>query len=87
VVETVDLRELCRNASELVRRVESGAELIITVAGRPSVRMVPVTPLSATPRRWRTYAEIEELWSGSAPENWAADCDLIDQRPRDPWAE
>lgn len=81
------MRELCRNASELVRRVESGEELIITVAGRPSVRMVPVASAAAMPRTWRAYDEIKELWSGSADDDWEADRDLIDQRLKDPWAE
>jgi prevent-host-death family protein len=86
-MNTVGLRELRQNASELVRRVEAGEELTITVAGRPSVRMVPVAPASAMPRTWRTYEEIKELWSGSADEDWEADRDLIDQRLKDPWAE
>lgn len=36
------LRELRQNASELVRRVEAGGEVTITVAGRPSARLVPI---------------------------------------------
>ncbi|MCP2255258.1 prevent-host-death family protein [Prauserella aidingensis] len=40
--DTVGLRELRQDASELVRRVEAGAEVTITVAGRPSARLVPV---------------------------------------------
>lgn len=40
-VIAVGLRELRQNASELVRRVESGEEIEITVAGRPGARLVP----------------------------------------------
>jgi prevent-host-death family protein len=40
----VGLRELRQPASELVRRVEAGEEITITVAGRPSARLVAVTP-------------------------------------------
>jgi len=86
-MDTVGLRELRQNASELVRRVESGEELTITVAGRPSARLVPVAPAAALPRTWRTYAEIADLWFGPADEDWEADRDLVDQRLRDPWAK
>ena len=40
-VEAVGLRELRQNASELVRRLEEGEEIVITVAGRPGARLVP----------------------------------------------
>lgn len=86
-MDIVGLRELRQNASELVRRVESGEELTITVAGRPSARLVPVVPTPALPRAWRTYDEIADLWSGPADDDWEADRDLIDQSLRDPWTK
>ena len=52
---TVGLRELRQDASDLVRRVESGEEFEITVAGRLAARLVP-----AQPRRWRRWREIDE---------------------------
>lgn len=76
------LRELRQQASELVRRVEAGEEIVITVAGRPSARLVAVGP-----RRWRTWGEIADLFDGGpADEHWDEDRDLIDQSLRDPWA-
>jgi len=43
-VTTIGLRELRQQASELLRRVEGGEQVLITVAGRPSARLVPVSP-------------------------------------------
>ncbi|MBF6128453.1 type II toxin-antitoxin system Phd/YefM family antitoxin [Nocardia brasiliensis] len=79
-MSTVGLRELRQQASELVRRAEAGEEVTITVAGRPSARLVPVAP-----KTWRRFDEIADLWSGKADPDWESDRDLIDQQLRDPW--
>lgn len=80
-METVGLRELRQDASDLVRRVEAGAEITITVSGRPSARLVPARP---TP--WRSWAEIADLFSGQGDAEWERDRDLLDSDVRDPWA-
>ncbi|WP_405139136.1 type II toxin-antitoxin system Phd/YefM family antitoxin [Nocardia sp. NBC_01388] len=80
-MSTVGLRELRQQASELVRRAEAGEEVTITVAGRPSARLVPVSP-----KTWRRFDEISDLWSGKADPDWEHDRNLIDQEFRDPWA-
>jgi prevent-host-death family protein len=79
-VTTVGLRELRQQASELVRRVEAGEEVTITVAGRPSARLVPVAP-----RSWRAWNDVAELFAGPADDDWEHDRDQIDQETRDPW--
>ncbi|WP_328293773.1 type II toxin-antitoxin system prevent-host-death family antitoxin [Kineococcus sp. NBC_00420] len=76
----VGLRELRQQASDLVRRVEAGEEVTITVAGRASARLVP-----ASNRSWRTWTDVEELFSGPADPTWEQDRDLIDSEVRDPW--
>lgn len=76
---TVGLRELRQNASELLRRVEAGEELTITVAGRPAARLV-----RAAPRAWRSYHEIADLFRGPGDPDWDSDRELIDQQLRDP---
>lgn len=76
----VGLRELRQNASELIRRVETGEEITITVSGRPTARLVPVER-----RTWRTYEEIADLFQGPDDPDWESDRDLIDQSLRDPW--
>lgn len=60
--ETVGLRELRKDASGLVRRVELGEEILITVSGRASAKLVPPpnealasvgTPPRPVHRTWR----------------------------------
>lgn len=79
-VDSVGLRELRQDASALVRRVEAGEEIIITVAGRPSARLVP-----AAPSRWRTWNEVHDLFHGPADPAWEADRERVDQAVDDPW--
>jgi prevent-host-death family protein len=81
-MEVVGLRELRQNASDLVRRVEEGEEITITVAGRPSARLVP-----ASPRTWRRWPDVAELFSGPADTAWDADRDVVAHEIRDPWAQ
>ncbi len=77
---TVGLRELRQDASELVRRVEGGEEIQITVAGRLAARLVP-----AAPRRWQQWTDIASLFAGSPAPDWQRDTDLIDQSVVNPW--
>lgn len=79
-MDTVGLRELRQQASDLVRRVEAGEEVTITVAGRPSARLVPVSP-----RTWRRWEEVAELFAGPADDAWTDDRDRLDQAAHDPW--
>ena len=76
----VGLRELRQQASDLVRRVEAGEEVTITVAGRPSARLVPVAP-----RSWRTWEEVAELFAGPADAAWDDDRGRLDGELADPW--
>lgn len=78
---TAGLRELRQNASDLVRRVESGEEILITVAGRPSARLI-----AAGSRPWRSFDAIARLFEGPEDAEWERDRDLIDHEVRDPWA-
>jgi len=78
-MRTVGLQELRQNAPELVRCAEEGEEIVITVAGRPGARLV-----SATPRAWRQWADVAELFAGSADSAWDAERDEIVDHLRDP---
>ena len=77
---TVGLRELRQDASELVRRVEGGEEIDITVSGRLAARMVP-----AAPKRWQQWEDIADLFVGPADPGWQRDMDLIDSSVTNPW--
>lgn len=69
---TVGLRELRQQASDLIRRVEAGEEVTVTVAGRPSVRLVP-----ASARTWRSWTDVEDLFTGPADPMWEHDRALL----------
>jgi len=77
---SVGLRELRQNASELVRRVEGGEEIEITVAGRLAARLVP-----AAPKTWQRWDEIAAVFSGPPDPGWERDRGLIDQMVASPW--
>ncbi|MCB0911366.1 MAG: type II toxin-antitoxin system prevent-host-death family antitoxin [Propionibacteriaceae bacterium] len=76
------LRELRQDASDLVRRAQSGEEITITVSGRPSARLVP-----AVPTRWRRWDDVAELFAGPADPDWEYDRELVGDDLRDPWVE
>jgi prevent-host-death family protein len=77
---TVGLRELRQNASELVRRVESGEEIDITVSGRLAARLVP-----AGPKRWQRWKDIADVFAGRPDPDWDRDRGLLDQSVVEPW--
>lgn len=67
-MDSIGLRELRQQASELVRRVQDGESLLVTVSNRPAAQLVP-----AALRRTRRYAEIQELFAGPEDSRWADD--------------
>jgi len=77
---TVGLRELRQDASDLVRRVEGGEEIDITVAGRLAARLIP-----ASPSRWQQWEALADMFTGRADPDWENDRDLIDQSITNPW--
>jgi len=79
-MDSVGLRELRQDASELIRRVETGEQIDITVAGRLAARIVPVTP-----KRWQTWDAIADLFHGPPDADWQRDQELIDQSIENPW--
>ena len=81
-VESIGLRELRQSASELVRRVEQGEEIEVTVAGRPAARLVPIPE---APRTWRRWEDVASIFSTEVDVDWAEDRDLIDHSIVDPW--
>lgn len=50
--------------SELLERVENGAEITVTRHGTPVARMVPVRKLATREERAQAIAEIRELRKG-----------------------
>lgn len=79
-MRTVGLRELRQDASELVRLVESGEEIEITVSGRPAARMVP-----AAPKRWQRWEDLAGLFTGRPDSDWRRDVASVDESVSNPW--
>jgi prevent-host-death family protein len=79
-MDEVGLREMRQNASDLVRRAEAGERLTITVAGRPAAVLGPVSP-----RAWRNWDDLADLFREAADAEWESDRDLLDAALEDPW--
>lgn len=59
---TIPQKELRNQVSEVLRRVEAGETLTVTVAGRPVAELGP-----AHQRRWVSGAGLARAWTGEAP--------------------
>ncbi len=77
---TIGLRELRQDASAIVRRVEDGESIDVTVSGRLAARLVP-----AEQKQWRRWEDLEALFAGRSDPDWADDMDLVDHTAADPW--
>lgn len=69
-----------QNASDLVRRAESGEHVTITVSGRPAAVLGPVAP-----RAWREWGDLDDLFHEPVDDAWSTDRDLLEDVPIDPW--
>lgn len=74
-----------QGASELVRRVEAGEEIVVTISGRPAAMLVPIRRM-----RWRHGQEVGYIFDTPADPAWPAEhsarSDVLDDDPRDPWS-
>lgn len=81
----IGLRELRQSASDYVRRAEAGEEIVVTVAGRPTARL-----MAFNTRRWRFGRELADVFATPVDPTWplqrANDADLFAEDLRDPWA-
>ena len=86
-MESVGIRELKQNASEVVARVERGETIDITVQGRRVAQLVPVGPRPL--RRWVPGSELAAALADLPPdqtgwlEEWYRSRD--DDPLIDPW--
>ena len=70
---SVGLSELRHEAAALIRRVESGEKIAITVAGRVAARLVPIT---SSP--WRRWGDVASIFDGPAHPDLEIDRDLVE---------
>lgn len=69
-----------QNASELVRRVERGETVTITVSGRPAAVLSPVAP-----RTWRRWEDVVDVLAGPDDPDWERDRERLDGDAGNPW--
>ena len=74
-------KELRNQVGEVLRRVEAGETLTVTVAGRPVAELGP-----AHRRRWVRGPALAGVWRGKAPHTLAADLDGLPAEVVDPFA-
>ncbi|HET7328646.1 MAG TPA: type II toxin-antitoxin system prevent-host-death family antitoxin [Nocardioidaceae bacterium] len=61
-MESIPQKELRNQVGEVLRRVEAGETLLVTVAGRPVAELSP-----ALRRRWISGGALADVWRGPAP--------------------
>ncbi len=61
-MESIPQKELRNQVGEVLRRVEAGETLTVTVAGRPVAELSPTAR-----RRWITAEALADVWRGPAP--------------------
>jgi prevent-host-death family protein len=79
-MDTIPQKELRNQIGEVLRRVEAGETLTVTVAGRPVAELSP-----AARRRWISGAPLARVWGGPAPRSLADDLARLPADLADPF--
>lgn len=80
-MNSIPQKELRNHIGEVLRRVEAGENLIVTVAGRPVAELGPTGR-----RRWVSGAVLARVWQGPTPRRLDADLSSLDAGLVDPFA-
>jgi len=80
VVDTIPQKELRNDVSAVLRRVESGETVVITVSGRPVAELSPTGH-----RRWVKGSKLAGIWSGPSPHGLDDDLARFDVGLTDPF--
>lgn len=79
-MEIIPQKMLRNQVGEVLRRVEAGETLVVSVAGRPVAELSPVAR-----RRWVGGATLAQVWQGPAPQTLEADLRDLDATIADPF--
>ena len=79
-MRTIPQKVLRNEVSEVLRRVEGGEELIVTVAGRPVAELRPLRR-----HRWVSGPDLAKVWAGPAPRTLDGDLAKLDAGLVDPF--
>ncbi len=73
-------KELRNQVSEVLRRVEAGETLTVTVAGREVAELSPIRR-----HRWVSSSALNHVWQGPTPEGLEDDLTRMDAAITDPY--
>lgn len=79
-MDVIPQKVLRNQVGEVLRRVESGETLTVTVAGRPVAELSP-----AHRRLWVSGAALAKVWHGPAPQSLEHDLMTLSAEPVDPF--
>ena len=79
-MDSIPQKELRNQVSEVLRRVEAGESLLVTVAGRPVAELTPTAP-----RRWVGGEALAAVWDSPTPKEMADDLALMPGALVDPY--
>jgi prevent-host-death family protein len=87
-LESVNMHEAKTHLSRLVERVEGGEEIVISRAGKPAAKLVPVTPPKRGRRKLGAW-EGKGFWMVSEEEMKQVDQEIAEEfyGPEDEWPE
>lgn len=81
-MDFIQQKELRNQIGEVLRRVEAGEHLTVTVSGRPVAELTP-----ANRRRWVAGGALAAVWRGPAPHGLDEDLGLLAADLVDPYAQ
>jgi len=86
-LEQVNMHEAKTHLSRLVERVEGGEEIVISRAGKPAAKLVPVSPERKGRRKLGGWEG--KVWMVSEEEMKAVDQEIAEEfyGPEDEWPE
>lgn len=80
MVDTIPQKELRNDVGAVLRRVEAGEHLLVSVAGRTVAELSP-----APTGRWVGGATLAAVWSGPAPQDLVEDLAALSAAVVDPF--
>lgn len=79
-MDVIPQKVLRNQVGEVLRRVEAGETLTVTVAGRPVAELSP-----ADRRRWVSGPALAKIWQGVPPQALTNDLATLDAAAIDPF--
>ncbi|MGH9069372.1 MAG: type II toxin-antitoxin system Phd/YefM family antitoxin [Acidimicrobiales bacterium] len=80
-MQSIPQKQLRNQVGEVLRRVEAGETLTVTVAGRPVAELGPTRR-----RRWVSGAALASIWHGPAPSGLEDDLGRLGAALVDPFS-